>query len=64
MTVETIGYLVLAVIAIVILYVVLSGIAPKIPAFITQTFDKFKSWLCDRLGPTSSICKVATGTPL
>lgn len=49
MTVETIGYLVLALIAIAVFsVVVLSFIAPNTPNFIVQTFDKFKSWLCGR----------------
>jgi len=61
MTIETIGYLILAVIGIVIFFLVVSGIAPKIPQFITETFDKFKAWLCDRLGYAALPCKAITG---
>ncbi|TAL47571.1 hypothetical protein EPN87_02645 [archaeon] len=60
--IETIAYLVLAVIAIAVIFVVLSGLAPKIPNFIMQTFDSFKTWLCGTMGwGVDFLCKRAAG---
>jgi len=62
--IQTVAYLVLAVVALILLWLFFSKTTPWLQEQIKNLTEGFKKWLCEQFGWASWICKIITGQGL
>ncbi|HKZ45438.1 MAG TPA: hypothetical protein VJ343_01915 [archaeon] len=58
----TVGWLILAIVCLVILIIIFSRMVPAIGQWMDSALEGLMKTVCDKLGPLSWFCHVGTGT--
>ena len=61
MVISTVGWLILAIVGLVVIYIFLSQLVPAVGEFMDAVVGGIVTKFCDQLGILSGICHLITG---